>query len=259
MLLKNLTNLIDSHCHLDHPDFAKDFPQVLERAKQAGLEAVVNAGGDLPSNERILEMRRGREGFFKAILGVSPFEAVKLDAAALEAQVAFLEKHEEKIVGVGEIGLDWHYFKSGAQRQAQSRAFNALLDFAEDRGLPVEVHSRDAESEVIKILAKRKCKKIMHCFYVPKLLQAALDAGCFVSVPTLKSRDAVIVIENTPLSKLLCETDSPFLWKDELGRNARNEPANVKSVYEKISVTNGVELSEVAAGIRDNVKKIFGF
>lgn len=258
-MISFLSNLIDSHCHLDHPDFAKDFSQALERARHAGLEAVVNAGGDRASNERILEMRRGREGFFKIILGASPFEAVKLDAPALEAEVAFLEKHADEIVGVGEIGLDWHYFKSEAQREAQMRAFNAFLDFAEDRRLPIEAHSRDAEGEVIKILAKRKCRKILHCFYVPRLLEAGLDAGCFVSVPTLKSRDAVIVIKKTPLSKLLCETDSPFLWKDERGRNARNEPANVKSVYEKISETKGVELGEVAARIRENVEKIFGF
>jgi len=257
--LDKLAGFIDSHCHLDHPDFAKDFPQALERAQHAGLEAVINAGGDQTSNERILEMRCGREKFFKIVLGVSPFEAVKLDAPALEAELVFLEKHVDEIVGVGEIGLDWHYFKSETQREAQTRVFNALLNFAEDHGLPVEVHSRDAESEVIKILAKRKCKKILHCFHVPSFLEAGLNAGCFVSVPTLKSRNVLIVIEKTPLSKLLCETDSPFLWKDENGRNARNEPANVKSVYEKISETKGVELGEVVARIRENVENIFGF
>ncbi len=256
-----INNLVDAHCHLDHPDFAKDFLQVLERARRAGLEAVVNAGGSRESNERILGMRVGREAFFKVVLGVSPFEAVNLehDDAALEAEAAFLEKHVDEIVGVGEIGLDWHYFKSDAQRQAQLRVFEALLNFAEDRELPVEAHSRDAEAEVIKVLAKRTCKKILHCFRAPRFLEAALDAGCFVSVPTLKSRDALTVIEKTPLDRLLCETDSPFLWKDVNGKSARNEPANVKSVYEKISETKGVELSEVEAKIRENIEKIFGF
>ena len=243
--------LYDAHCHLDHVDFDADRKLVFDRTRKVGVRAI-NAGTVLSENKKIVSFTRGNEDWLYYVLGLSPHDASRPEIDLAE-ELAFVKNHLNTLVGIGEIGLDYHhYFKAKEEQDRQRTAFNAFLDLAEEHALPVVMHSRDAESDVLQAIEGRKMPKIMHCFMVPDYLERALDCGCFISVPTLKSRSAFKVIERTPLERLLCETDSPFLWHD-----GRNEPSHVRAVYEKISELKKIPFEKVVRQVNENVEKVF--
>ncbi len=176
--------MIDAHCHLEHPRFANanagagDLPAVIERARAAGFEHAINAGSSPSANEQILVLLEKHAPFLKTVLGLSPHDAFREGAGGLERALAFLEKNKEKIVGVGEIGLEYRHFKDEAARDAQRAAFAAQLAWAKDNSLPVVVHSREASAETLSFLRKHSGTKVWHCFSEEALVSEALDAGC---------------------------------------------------------------------------------
>jgi TatD DNase family protein len=247
--------LVDAHCHLEHARFAKDLPQVIERACAAGFEHAINAGSSPSANEAILRLLEKHAPFLKTVLGLSPHDAYREGEAGLRSALSFLEKNKERIVGVGEIGLEFHHFKEERAREAQRAAFRAQLDWARDNSLPVVIHSREATQETLRALRSHSGAKVWHCFNDVGAVSEALAAGCFLSLPTLKSSGEII--KAAPLERLLCETDSPFL--SPRGRSARNEPAEARWVYGEIARVKALPLEEVSARVRGNVEKIFGF
>ncbi len=247
--------LIDAHCHLEHPRFGKDLSGVVERARAAGFEHAVNAGSSPNANEQILALLEKHAPFLKTVLGLSPHDAYREGEQGLRSALSFLERNKEKIVGVGEIGLEFHYFKRAEERDAQRAAFAAQLNWARDASLPVVVHSREAAAETIAVLKAFRGTKVWHCFGEQALVNEALGAGCFLSLPTLKSSSEII--KKAPIERLLCETDSPFLALR--GRGARNEPSEARWVYEEISRIKETPFDEVAARVRENVVNVFGF
>ncbi|MFH0973916.1 MAG: TatD family hydrolase [Candidatus Micrarchaeota archaeon] len=257
--------LVDAHCHLEHKRFAADIDAVIARARDAGFEHAINAGSSPQANEQILRLLEKHAPFLKTVLGLSPHDAHAEGDAGLQRSLAFLEKNKEKIMGVGEIGLEFHYFKREEERESQRRAFRAQLDWARDNALPVVVHSREASAETLSFLRPHNGAKVWHCFGESELASDALAAGCFLSLPTLKSSSAVI--HSAPLERLLCETDSPFLslrgksadGKSADGKSARNEPAEARWVYEEIARVKQKPFDEVAARVRENVRVVFGF
>ncbi len=257
--------LVDAHCHLEHKRFAADIAAVIARARAAGFEHAINAGSSPQANEQILHLLEKHAPFLKTVLGLSPHDAHAEGEAGLQRSLAFLEQNKEKIVGVGEIGLEFHYFKEESARESQRRAFQAQLNWARDNSLPVVVHSREASAEMLVFLRGHRGAKVWHCFGESALASDALDAGCFLSLPTLKSSSEII--KSAPLERLLCETDSPFLslrgksasGKDAKGASARNEPAEARWVYEEISRVKEKPFEEVAARVRENIRVVFGF
>jgi TatD DNase family protein len=249
--------LIDAHCHLEHHRFAKagELDAVIARARAAGFEHAVNAGSSPKANEQILSLLEKHSPFLKTVLGLSPHDAYREGEAGLRSALSFLEKNKERIVGVGEIGLEFHYFKAEEERGSQRKAFKTQLDWARDNALPVVIHSREAAQETLAALRAHSGKKVWHCFAEKNSVGAALDAGCFLSLPTLKSSSEII--KAAPLERILCETDSPFLSLK--GRGARNEPAEARWVYGEIAREKEKPLEEVAARVRENVERVFGF
>jgi len=245
--------MFDAHCHLEHKDFDADRDAAVQRAKDAGVKAAVNAGNNPSDNRKLLALREefGRS-FFKCVLSLSPHYAPSAQEGVLEEELRFIESNKGKIAGIGETGLDFFHFHDELERSLQKKAFEGFLQLAESLDLPVVIHSRNAEKECFEILAGYRCRVVLHCFLKPAFLQEALSKGYFVSLPTLKSKAREKIAKKAPLSSLLCETDSPYLWQ-----GGRNEPANVAESYAAVAGAVKMPLEKVAEEIDANVESLF--
>ncbi|MGC8850684.1 MAG: TatD family hydrolase [Candidatus Micrarchaeia archaeon] len=249
-----MSSFVDAHCHLTHELFAADLPEVLERARKAGVEKVYCVSGMAGHDERVLDLAARHPGFVFPVLGVSPHDAPKTSDEQLKAELARVEENKEQIAAVGEIGFEFHYFKGEAEREAQRKIFRAQLELAEQLGKAVVVHSRKATKETLDELAGFNGKVMLHCCNDALLAREGAQRGYLVSVSTLKSRERQKIIAETPLESLCCETDSPFLSPE---KGKRNEPANVVAAYEAVAVVKGISLSECAEKIYLNLKRFF--
>ncbi len=235
-------NLVDVHCHLHHEDFDSDLDEVLKRA--SGIKIITN-GLELKSNKKTLEIAEKYHNVFPA-LGFYPLE--KNFSETLE----HIQKNIDKIIAIGEIGLDYKY----TQNKSQVECFKNMVALAQDNNLPVIVHSRRAEKEIIEILSKTDLKVVLHCFTGKlSLARKAADNGWFFSVPAIikTSTHFQRLAEEIPIENLLTETDSPLMSPDD----NRNEPKNVEIGIEKIAEIKGLEKKQCAEIIYDNFKSVF--
>ncbi len=252
--------LIDIHCHLDYPDF-KDIDAVIQRAKDAGLSAVITNGIDVRSNRAVLEMA-GKYPIVKAALGIYPPWVLKKEYEQLGMQwqefdnddeIEFIRKH--KPIAIGEIGMD---FKEDIEREEQKKLFVKMIRLAKELDKPVIVHSRKAEKEVIEILEAEKAKKvILHCFSGnKKLVERAIKNGWYLTAPThiVRSEQFQHHVKAVDINHLFCETDAPFLTPFQ---GKRNEPAFVVEAYKKVAEIKGMTMEEVEKNIFMNYKRVF--
>jgi TatD DNase family protein len=251
------TRIVDSHAHLDFSQFDDDRETVIERAQDAGLVAVLNVGTDLASSRAAVALAE-RYDFVYATVGVHPHDAKTVTPAVLEA-LRTLADHE-KVVAVGEIGLD--YYRDLSPRPVQRRAFADQLALASDLGLPVVIHSRDAHDDVLTILQGWNGVGVFHSYAGgPERLDQVLDLGFLVGISgpvTFRSahrlREVAAVV---PLGRLLVETDAPFLTPVP-HRGKRNEPAYVRHVAEAIARARQVSFDTVAERVTENFSHLFG-
>jgi TatD DNase family protein len=254
--------LIDSHAHLDDKDFDADREQVLARARQGGVEIIINVGADLESSRRSVALAETHPSIYAAV-GVHPHDALSLDTVTLATLRDWA--HGPRVVAIGEIGLD--YYRDLSPRDAQQAAFERQLDLAEELGLPVVVHDRDAHTDVASILERRgrspgRLRGVLHCFSGDVELAArVIDWGWYIGVdgPVTfqNARQLPDVIRSVPLSRLLLETDSPYLTPHPY-RGRRNEPAHLVWVAEAVAKLKGVSLSELERITSDNARALFG-
>ncbi len=245
--------MIDAHCHLDSPDFDSDLGEVVLRAKKAGVSAVVNAGNCHADNEKALKLQeRYGSGFFNSAIAISPHHANEVSDEGLEEELRFIESNKPKLVGIGETGLDRHHFKEEAQWERQEKFYRAFLQLGESLDLPVVVHSRDAEERCIRVAQEYGCRVMLHCFLEHKAADLAVESGFMVSVPTLKSKGVDRIIKKTPVERLFCETDSPWLWP-----GGRNEPANVESAYGRVARVKSLPKERVVELVDASVTGFF--
>ncbi len=243
---------IDSHAHIDGPEFDADRDEVIQRARDAGVSAILNVGtGDPYSGalERALELSDKHEGIYAAI-GTHPHDARLYDDHAEEKIKKLISSHA-RVVAWGEIGLDFHYDNS--PRDVQMEVFRRQLHLAREIGLPVIVHTREAEEETIDILksewADSNLPGIMHCFSGSLgLAEKAMGLGFLISfsgIVTFKKADALrSVAKEVPLDKLLIETDCPYLSPIPF-RGKRNEPAYVVEVAGCLAGLHGITPEEI--------------
>ncbi|PIN96708.1 hypothetical protein COU39_00105 [Candidatus Micrarchaeota archaeon CG10_big_fil_rev_8_21_14_0_10_60_32] len=243
---------LDAHCHLErgkkHPLYP-DLDAVVERMRCARVKAV-NTGHNIEANHRVLEACADYQNDFFAAIGTSPHDA---GSCKLDDELAYVRRNARRIIAIGEIGLDYHYFKKDAERKRQQAVFEAMLALAEELGKPVVVHSREAEREVAETLKSFKVKVLLHCLQKPEAAKW-MPEGCWFSLPTLKNDCRVKLIETVPFERLLAETDSPFLW-----RGGRNEPANVAEVYETVAQAKGLGVGEVEGAFWRNAGELFSW
>ena len=254
---------VDSHAHIDGPEFDTDRNEMLERALDAGVMTILNVGtGDPHSGvfERAIEMARHHDRIYTAI-GVHPHDARHYDDKA-ESLITDLLK-TQRVIAWGEIGLDFHY--NNSPQDVQIEAFKRQLRAARAAHVPVIIHTREAENETIQILQDEysgaDCGGVFHCFSGSKdLARRALDLGfalSFSGIITFRRTDELREIaKEVPLDRLLIETDCPFLAPVPY-RGKRNEPAYVAEVARCIAESRGLPLEEIARVTTDNFQRLF--
>jgi TatD DNase family protein len=252
--------LVDSHCHLDFPDYAGKIDEVLVRAKAAGVGVCVSIGTELKRFPGVKAVAEAHDNVWCSV-GVHPHESEKElldDEAALVAEAA-----HPKVVGIGETGLDYYYEHS--PRDPQRRNFRSHIAAARRTGLPVIVHTRDADDDTIEIMRDEMGKGaftgLIHCFTgTQRLAEASLELGLSISVSgiaTFKNSQALRdVIKTVPLDRLLVETDAPFLAPVP-HRGKTNEPAFVVHTANMLAELKGVSPDELAKTTTDNFFRLF--
>ena len=250
-------HLIDSHAHLDSPKFDGDREAVVERAREAGLVAILNVGGDLASSRAAVALAE-RYGFIYAAVGVHPHDARTVTPAVLD-DLRTLSRHP-KVVAIGEIGLD--YYRDLSPRPVQRQAFADQLALAAELGLPVIVHSREALDDVLAALQGWEGTGVLHSYSGgPERLEEVLELGFSIGIsgPVTfpKAERLRAVAEAVPLERLLVETDCPYLTPVP-HRGRRNEPAYVRYVAQAVARARGMEAEPLARATADNARRLFG-
>jgi len=251
--------LIDSHAHLEMPEFRRDLNEVLQRAKDSGVEYIFTVGTERKDWRRALEIAQSHPSVY-AILGVHPHNAKEIDEKTYPV-LKELCKHE-RVRAYGEIGLD--FFRDHSPRDVQLKRFREQVGLAKELKLPIVVHDREAHREALEILKSEKAgenRGIIHCFSGDeKMAKACMDMGFFISIPgSLTYKDAGPfheIVKRLPLEFLLVETDAPFLTPVPF-RGKRNEPSYVKYTAEKLAEIKGVAFEKVAEVTTQNALKVF--
>ena len=255
---------VDSHAHIDGPEFDADREDVIQRAQSAGVSAILNVGtGDPHSGvfERAVALGKNHDSIYTAI-GTHPHDARFYDDAAEEKTKALIES-SERVVAWGEIGLDFHYDNS--PRDVQVAVFRRQLRAARECNLPVIIHTREAEAETIEILKSdyegAERRGVFHCFSGSRdLAQRAVELGFMISfsgiVTFKKAEELRETARQVPLDQLLVETDCPYLAPVP-HRGKRNEPAYVVEVARCLADVHGLKPEELAHITAENFMRFF--
>jgi TatD DNase family protein len=246
-----LNMLVDVHCHLDFKDFDGDRDAVVGRAADM---LIVNSCVEASSVQKALTLCKSYHNV-RCMLG---FSASETDEDAFNLMRSIIKEHRDDIVGMGEVGLDYHWVKDEAGRESERRHFIDLVGLSRELGLPLLVHSRDAESDTINILGERKVSAIMHCFSgTTEEAKRAVEAGCLISIPAnvAYSKGRQNLVRSLPIDSMVLETDAPYLSPR---RGERNEPANVKVAAEWVAQLKGLSLSEVEETTSRNAMGFLG-
>ena len=252
--------LIDSHCHLDFPEFAAELPDVIARAHAAGVGRMITISTRVAKYDVYRAIAEAQEAVWFSV-GTHPHQAHEEPDVSVEQLVA-LASHP-RCVAIGEAGLDYHYDK--APRDVAAQVFRTHVDAARRTGLPLVIHSRDADEDMAAILrdemGKGAFKALLHCFTSSQQLAATgLELGLYVSfsgVLTFKTSEELRKIAaDVPLDRLLVETDAPFLAPVPF-RGKRNQPAYVAETAKVLAGVKGVSDSALAEATTSNVLKLF--
>lgn len=246
--------IVDTHTHLCDPVFDKDRVDVLERAKAAGIDAIVLVGENLDDAKRNLELAANYT-MLKPAAGLYP---AILDQAQAEEIQAFIRRQREKLIAIGEVGLDHWVVKKESEKTLQKTIFKSFIELAKELELPLNVHSRSAGRHVVALLLECGASKVQLHAFDGKASAAlpAVEAGYFFSIPpsVVRSRQKQKLVKRLPLSCLLVETDSPVLGPLP---NKRNEPVNIIKSIETIAELKGVSKAEVIEAVTENTRKLY--
>jgi TatD DNase family protein len=252
--------LVDSHCHLDFPEFAPELDAVVRRARDAGVGLCVSIGTRMDSFARVREIAERFADVWCSV-GVHPHEA---EHELLDSPAALVEAaRHPKVVGIGETGLDYYYEHS--PRVLQVANFRIHIEAARRTGLPLIVHTRSADDETIMVLKEEMARGsftgLIHCFTgTRRLADAALELGLYISasgIATFKKSDELrAVLKDVPLERLLVETDSPYLAPMP-HRGKRNEPAFVRHTAAALAALKGVRTQELEDATTANFFRLF--
>ncbi len=251
--------LIDSHAHLEMPDFKKDLETVIQRAKESGVEYIFTVGTEKKDWRRALEIANTHDSIY-AILGVHPHNAKEID----DQTYAILKElcRDGKVKAYGEIGLD--FFRNLSPRDIQIKRFREQIGLARELKLPIVIHDREAHQETLEILRSEKaedCGGIIHCFSGDeKMARECIEMGFYISIPgniTYKNANRFReMVKNIPLDSLLVETDAPFLTPEPF-RGKRNEPSYVRYTAQKVAEIKKVSFEKVAEITMNNALRAY--
>jgi hydrolase, TatD family len=249
----------DSHSHIDASQFDHDRDLVIKRAELNGVKYILNPGADFDSSVNAVALAEENE-FVYAAVGIHPHDVETMDEVMLDALEKMTASH--KVKAIGEIGLD--YYRDLSPRDLQKKWFRKQLQLAKKLDLPVIIHDRDANEDVLTILKEEKSFDtgvLMHCYSGSKeLAMQYIKLGAYISIAgpvTYKNaRKTVEVVEAVPLDRLMIETDAPYLTP-EPNRGKRNEPMFVKHTCQRMADIKGLSLEEMAEATLNNAKMFF--
>ncbi len=251
--------LIDTHCHLEMDVFDRDREKVIKRARDSGVEAIITISSDFESNLKAVELSCNYDFIYSSI-GIHPHDAKDFSEYIFNKIKALREK-TNKIVAIGEIGLDYHYDNS--PRSIQREVFIKQLRYAKEEGLPVIIHSRDAKNDTLNIVKDADIRKgVFHCFSGDiDMAEKVISMGFFISIAgpvTFKNaRRLREVAKIIPDEYLLIETDAPYLTPEPL-RGRRNEPSYLFYTAKTIAEIRGISLEDLSRITTLNAKRLFG-
>jgi TatD DNase family protein len=253
-------DLVDSHCHLDFPELAADLSGVIARAQAAGVRRMVTICTRLRHEPQVRAIAEAHPSVYYAA-GTHPMSAAEEPLATVEELVT-LARHP-RLVGIGETGLDYHY--TAETKAIQQTSLRIHIQAAQETGLPLIIHARDADDDMEAILSEGMAKRafgcVMHCFSSgPRLAEAALEMGFYLSISGIaafpKSQDLREIFAKAPLDRLLVETDSPYLAPPP-HRGQRNEPAFVAHTARAVAPAFGLAPEAFAAQTTANFDRLF--
>jgi TatD DNase family protein len=250
--------LVDTHAHLQWASFDKDREKVINRAKKAGVEYIVNIGFDIDGSIKAIDLAEKHKSLY-ATVGIHPHNASQFNQKVLNKLRQLSEN--PKVVAIGEIGLD--YYRNLSPRQAQKEAFEAQLFLAKELELPVVIHDREAHADTLKILSRfrEEITVIMHCFSGSKeMAEQCVKSKFYISfagpVTFPNSYKLHEIAKWIRLDEILLETDSPWLAPQDM-RGKRNEPAFLTFTAKKIAELKRISMNELAEATTENAKEIF--
>lgn len=251
--------LIDTHAHLQDEDLKKDLEMVLKRAQEAGLEKIICIGYDLASSQEALQLAR-KYRQVHAVVGIHPHDAESLNDETLDK--LYQLARDQRVVAVGEIGLD--FYRDLSPRELQRQAFRAQIKLAQEIGKPIVIHDRDAHQEVMEIIKAEKGGKnqgIMHCYSgALPMANELIKLGFYISFAgplTFKNaHKAQEVAVKIPMDRILVETDCPYLSPEPF-RGKLNEPARVRYVAAKLAELRNKNFDEIAYLTNLNARKVY--
>ena len=245
---------VDVHAHMNEEIFDKDREDILNECKEMGI-FVINCGGTPKGNRKSLKLLKYPN--VNLNLGIYPFQAIEMNNEKFFDELKFIDKNKDKIIGIGEVGLDFYWIKDKEKRQLEIERFKEIVWFANKRKLPLNVHSREAEEEVISLLSKMaNVPVILHSFGGSlELAKKAASEGFYISIPPIieKSKIRQKLAKELPLQNILTETDSPYMGATK----ERNDPRNIPFVIEKIAEIKQMDIERVRKQILRNVGNIF--
>ncbi|SDY98933.1 TatD DNase family protein [Proteiniborus ethanoligenes] len=251
--------LIDSHAHLDDKRFDKDRDKIIKDLKNHGVQIVINPGADVASSVKAVSMAKEYENIYAAV-GVHPHDAKTMDNTTIQLLSSLA--NNEKVIAIGEIGLDYHYDNS--PRDVQKEWFVEQIRLAKKLKLPIIIHEREASQDMYNILKQETDENltgVLHCYSGSlEMAREYLKMGYYISfagpITFNNARISKEVAKSIPLDRILIETDSPYL-SPEPRRGRRNEPLNVRYVAAMIAELRGISFDEVARVTSANTKKLF--
>lgn len=251
--------LVDSHAHLDLPEFDNDQNEVIKRAKKSGIDYILTIGINSESCSKAIKLADSYD-FIYASIGIHPHDAKDVNENTYT--VLKLLANNKKVLAFGEIGLDFH--RNLSPRDIQIKIFREQINLANELKLPVIIHNRDAHKETLEILREEGAKNlggIIHCFSGDySMASSCIDMGFYISIPGTvtfpKALELQEIVKKLPISKILIETDCPFLTPVPY-RGKRNEPSFIRYVAEKIASLKGISFEEVAEITSQNFRSLF--
>ncbi len=255
-----IKGLVDSHCHLDYPELSNDLEGVISRANVAGIEWMTTICTRLDNFSKVLDVAMKHQNIFCTV-GVHPNEAGNDSNITCERLVKLSE--HPKVIGLGETGLDYYYERSA--RKAQQKAFKAHINASRETGLPLIVHTRDADDDTARMLrdeyAKSPFTGVIHCFSSGReMAEAALEIGFYISISGIvtfkNAQNLREIVSDVPLDRLLVETDSPYLAPVPK-RGKPNEPSFTAFTAHKLAEIKGISVKDITEKTTDNFFKVF--
>jgi len=228
--------MIDAHTHIEWKSYDKDRDEVIKKCKKAGLKAIVTSCARNADLEKTFQIVDKYKNYVFACAGLHPEFIKELKEKDVDYFLEKVKENKDKIIGIGEIGLDYNWIKEDSWQKKQRELFIQLIGFAKELNKPLVIHSRDAHKDVIKILENEDCKQVLlHMFGGKNFVDSVNDNGWYVSFNTmvLKSKSYRAVLKKMPLERIMLETDAPWLHPD--GKDKRNDSTTIRIIAEKIA------------------------